>query len=119
MLRCPASLCRPTASRRSSVHRTIGGGFTTTSRWSTAYSSWAGEEPRPHALEILADVSPGYRLAIADVDDASIAAVGATLGQIAAKSPKPVGIAGGFTGLLDGDVLEDWLALEAPGGWNE
>jgi hypothetical protein len=78
---------------------------------------WRGAEP--HALEILADVSPGYRLAIADVDDASIAAVGATLDQIAAKSPKPVGIARGFTGLLDGDVLEDWLALEAPGGWNE
>ncbi len=76
---------------------------------------WQAAEP--HALEVLADVTPGYRLAVVDVDQKCVDTIMQNLGRVAAKSPAPMAFTDSFTGLIQGEALEQWLGLEAPGGW--
>jgi len=70
---------------------------------------WRAAEP--HAVELLAQIRPGYELAICDVADKDITAIHATLGRAGRRGRGPQGFTAGFEGLLKADDLERWLEL--------
>jgi hypothetical protein len=75
---------------------------------------WRAAEP--HVLELLTKrISPGYHLAICDRTNDDVQAILDTLGFAAERSRDPRAFTGGFTGLLKGNQLEQWLNLPLPG----
>jgi hypothetical protein len=73
---------------------------------------WRAAEP--HVVEVLASrLQPGIQLAVCDVGAQDYGAIESNLGIVARRCREPAFFPGGFSGMLQGEQLEQWLRRPA------
>lgn len=74
---------------------------------------WRAAEP--HIQRLLASgIPPGYHLGICDCSMDDVQTIAGNLGLAAKRSPDLQDFTGGFSGLLEGNNLDQWLSLPNP-----